>query len=298
MGIATVAVYSDADADSPACGRGRRGRPAARRLAGGHLPAVGADPRRRRARRVPTPSTRATASCRSRATSPGWSPAPVSVWVGPPRGGHRRHGLEDRGEGAHDARRRARLSRPSPSRRPSTRSTASGRRPRRRPGMALLVKASAGGGGRGMRVVGGRSGCAKRSTAPVGRRRPPSGTARCSSSAICEDPRHIEVQVLADAYGDTVALFERECSIQRRHQKIIEEAPSPVVTPALRARLVDAAVAAARAVGYVNAGTVEFVRRTQERATSLLPRDEHPAAGRAPGDRGGRPGSTWCGCSS
>ncbi len=73
------------------------------------------------------------------------------------------------------------------------------------------------------------------------------------------DPRHIEVQVLADAYGDTVALFERECSIQRRHQKIIEEAPSPVVTPLLRARLVEAAIAAARAVEYVNAGTVEFV---------------------------------------
>ncbi len=73
------------------------------------------------------------------------------------------------------------------------------------------------------------------------------------------DPRHIEVQVLADAYGRTVALFERECSIQRRHQKIIEEAPSPVVTPALRSRLEEAAVAAAEAVGYVNAGTVEFV---------------------------------------
>jgi len=73
------------------------------------------------------------------------------------------------------------------------------------------------------------------------------------------DPRHIEVQVLADTHGHTVALFERECSIQRRHQKIIEEAPSPVVTPGLRARLVDAAVAAAEAVGYVNAGTVEFI---------------------------------------
>ncbi|MHB8498828.1 MAG: ATP-binding protein, partial [Acidimicrobiales bacterium] len=73
------------------------------------------------------------------------------------------------------------------------------------------------------------------------------------------DPRHIEVQVLADASGDTVALFERECSIQRRHQKIIEEAPSPFVTGELRERLVEAALRAARAVGYVNAGTVEFV---------------------------------------
>ena len=72
------------------------------------------------------------------------------------------------------------------------------------------------------------------------------------------------MQVIADAHGDTVALFERECSIQRRHQKIIEEAPSPVVTPALRAQLVEAAVAAARAVRYVNAGTVEFVLDTRD----------------------------------
>jgi propionyl-CoA carboxylase alpha chain len=126
-------------------------------------------------------------------------------------------------------------------------------------GWPLLVKASAGGGGRGMRAVGG----------PVSLREAVASARREAAAAFGDDtvflerylvdPRHIEVQVIADAYGDTVALFERECSIQRRHQKIIEEAPSPMVTPELRARLVDAAVAAARAVGYVNAGTVEFV---------------------------------------
>jgi len=126
-------------------------------------------------------------------------------------------------------------------------------------GWPLLVKASAGGGGRGMRIVGG----------PVSLRHAVESARREAEAAFGDgtvfleryirDPRHIEVQVLADAYGRTVALFERECSIQRRHQKIIEEAPSPAVSPALRARLEEAAVAAAEAVGYVNAGTVEFV---------------------------------------
>ncbi|HUD16808.1 MAG TPA: biotin carboxylase N-terminal domain-containing protein, partial [Acidimicrobiales bacterium] len=126
-------------------------------------------------------------------------------------------------------------------------------------GWPLLVKASAGGGGRGMRAVAG----------PVSLREAVASARREAAAAFGDDtvflerylvdPRHIEVQVIADAYGDTVALFERECSIQRRHQKIIEEAPSPMVTPELRAHLVDAAIAAARAVGYVNAGTVEFV---------------------------------------
>jgi propionyl-CoA carboxylase alpha chain len=126
-------------------------------------------------------------------------------------------------------------------------------------GWPLLVKASAGGGGRGMRIVPGPDELAE---ALAGARREAlsafgDGTVFLERYVI--DPRHIEVQILADAHGSTVALFERECSIQRRHQKIIEEAPSPVVTPTLRARLSQAALNAARAVGYVNAGTVEFV---------------------------------------
>ncbi len=126
-------------------------------------------------------------------------------------------------------------------------------------GWPLLVKASAGGGGRGMRVVPNAGYLAE---AVEGARREAAaafGDGTVFLERYVADPRHIEVQVLADAYGETVALFERECSIQRRHQKIVEEAPSPAVPPALRTRLMDAAVAAARAVEYVNAGTVEFV---------------------------------------
>ncbi len=126
-------------------------------------------------------------------------------------------------------------------------------------GWPLLVKASAGGGGRGMRIVSGPDDLGE---AVAGARREALaafGDGTVFLERYLADPRHIEVQVVADASGDTVALFERECSIQRRHQKIVEEAPSPFVTPGLRARLVDAAVAAAKAVGYVNAGTVEFV---------------------------------------
>jgi propionyl-CoA carboxylase alpha chain len=130
-------------------------------------------------------------------------------------------------------------------------------------GWPLMVKASAGGGGRGMRVVWGSS---ELTDAIVGARREAEaafGDSTVFLERFLRDPRHIEVQVVADAYGDTVALFERECSIQRRHQKIIEEAPSPGVSPQLRTRLVEAAVTAARHVGYVNAGTVEFVVDSQ-----------------------------------
>jgi propionyl-CoA carboxylase alpha chain len=126
-------------------------------------------------------------------------------------------------------------------------------------GFPLLVKASAGGGGRGMRIV--------RAAGEL--REAVEGAAREAGSAFgdptvfleryVEVSRHIEVQVFADAHGTTVSLFERECSIQRRHQKIIEESPSPAIDDVMRARLGEAAVAAAKAVAYVGAGTVEFI---------------------------------------
>jgi propionyl-CoA carboxylase alpha chain len=123
----------------------------------------------------------------------------------------------------------------------------------------VLVKASAGGGGRGMRIVRDRESLAD----AVASARREAASAFGDGTVFCEryveHARHVEVQVLADNFGNVVTLGERECSIQRRHQKIIEETPSPAVTPTLREELCAAAVLAAQSVGYVGAGTVEFL---------------------------------------
>ena len=123
----------------------------------------------------------------------------------------------------------------------------------------VLVKASAGGGGRGMRVVREAESLAE----AIASARREAAAAFGDGTVFCERyverARHIEVQILADAHGGIVTFGERECSIQRRHQKIIEETPSPVVTPELRQHLCASAVAAAQAVGYVGVGTVEFL---------------------------------------
>lgn len=129
----------------------------------------------------------------------------------------------------------------------------------RRMGAPVLIKASAGGGGRGMRRVDDLSEIAEAVAAARREAVAGFGDGRLLLERYVERPRHIEVQVIADAHGAVVHLGERECSIQRRHQKIVEEAPSPAVGPELRAQLGDAAVKLARAVGYESAGTVEFI---------------------------------------
>jgi acetyl-CoA carboxylase biotin carboxylase subunit len=128
-----------------------------------------------------------------------------------------------------------------------------------RVGWPVLVKPSRGGGGKGMRVVGRAGDLASALAASRREARAAFGDDRVVLERFVERPRHVEVQVLGDAHGALVHLFERECSIQRRHQKIVEETPSPALDPALRARLCATGLAAARAAGYVNAGTVEFV---------------------------------------
>ncbi len=123
----------------------------------------------------------------------------------------------------------------------------------------LVVKALAGGGGKGMRVVRGAGELTEATQAARREARAAFGDDRVMIERWIERPRHIEVQVLADRHGNLVHLGERECSLQRRHQKVIEEAPSPVVTPDLRARMGAAAVSLAQACGYQGAGTVEFI---------------------------------------
>lgn len=126
-------------------------------------------------------------------------------------------------------------------------------------GYPVLLKASAGGGGKGMRVIE-KAADFKEGLASCKREAINSfGDDKVLAEKYLQRPRHIEIQVFADAHGNCVYLFERDCSVQRRHQKVLEEAPAPGMTPERRAAMGEAAVAAAKAVGYIGAGTVEFI---------------------------------------
>lgn len=126
-------------------------------------------------------------------------------------------------------------------------------------GYPILIKASAGGGGRGMRLAHSKADLVNAVETARSEARSAFGNPDIYLEKYVEEPRHIEMQVLGDKYGHLIYLGERDCSIQRRNQKLLEEAPSPAMTPELRQRMGEAAVRAARAVGYENAGTVEFL---------------------------------------
>ncbi len=126
-------------------------------------------------------------------------------------------------------------------------------------GYPVLVKATAGGGGRGMRIVRAEADLDAAMTSAANEAQAAFGDPTLYVEKLIEHARHIEIQVIGDAHGNLVSLNERECSTQRRHQKLIEEAPSPAVDAALRAEMGDCAIRLARKVGYVGAGTVEFI---------------------------------------
>jgi acetyl-CoA carboxylase biotin carboxylase subunit len=254
LGIATVAVYSDADADAAhvraADHAVRIGRPAARDsyLRGDAI-------------------LQAARETGADAIHPGYGflsenadfaeavTAAGLTWIGPPPAAIRAMGLKDAAKAL-----MAKAGVPvtpgylGEDQDPQTLAREAGRI-----GYPVLIKAVAGGGGKGMRRVDAAGQFADALSAARREAAAAFGDDRVLLETYVARPRHIEVQVFADAHGNAVHLFERDCSLQRRHQKVIEEAPAPGLDAATRKAVTDAAVQAARAVGYVGAGTVEFI---------------------------------------
>ncbi len=130
-------------------------------------------------------------------------------------------------------------------------------------GYPILIKASAGGGGKGMRIVENEADFEEQMQRAVSEAKAAFGDGAVFIEKYVSSPRHIEIQILADKYGNVLHLFERECSIQRRHQKVVEESPSVVLTPAIRKKMGEAAVLVAKSCNYVSTGTVEFLMDDQ-----------------------------------
>jgi acetyl-CoA carboxylase biotin carboxylase subunit len=254
MGVGTVAVYSDADADAPhvaAADRAVRIGPPPARESYLNIQALIEAARRTKADAVhPGYGFLSENAAFARACE-----EVGLTFIGPPSGVIARMGSKP---SARETMRAAGVP-VVPGATPRSQTDADLERAATEVGYPLLLKAAAGGGGKGMRAV--RS-SADLSDAIDGARREAQrafGDGTLYVERLVEHARHVEVQILADAHGSTVHLFERDCSLQRRHQKVIEESPAPTLAPGVRDRLTRAAVDAARAVGYVNAGTVEFL---------------------------------------
>ena len=254
LGIESVAVYSDADAGGPhvaAADRAVRIGPAPAAESYLSIPKI-------------LEAARSTAAA---AVHPGYGFLSENaafaracadaglVFVGPPAGAIERMGSKI------EARRIASSAGVPvvPGETPDDQSDAGVRAAIARVGLPALIKASAGGGGKGMRTV--RDAGAIDESTQAARREAIAafGDGTLYVERLVERPRHVEVQIFGDAHGRMLHLFERDCSTQRRHQKVIEESPSPAVTPDLRERMTRAATAAAASVGYRNAGTIEFL---------------------------------------
>ena len=152
-------------------------------------------------------------------------------------------------------------------------------------GYPVMIKASAGGGGKGMRVAYSPQEAEEGFALARSEAKSSFGDDRVFLEKFIENPRHVEIQVLGDKHGNVIHLGERECSIQRRNQKVVEEAPSPLLDARTRKAMGEQAVALAKAVGYDSAGTVEFVAGAG--SLVFLPGDEYAPAGRAPSNRAG-----------
>jgi acetyl/propionyl-CoA carboxylase alpha subunit len=254
MGIASVAVFSDADARAPHV------------LAADHAVRIGPPPARESYLSIQK-VVDAALSSKADGVHPGYgflseNPAFAKrceaaglVFVGPPAAAIERMGSKI------EARKLAvEAGVPVvPGETPSNQSDAGVLEAMERVGYPVLVKASAGGGGKGMRTVASPNGAAAAAQAARREALAAFGDGTLYVERLIDRPHHVEVQVFADARGRTIHLFERECSVQRRHQKVIEESPSPIVDKALRDRMTHAAVGVARTAGYRNAGTVEFL---------------------------------------
>src|SRR5690606_7282647 len=125
-------------------------------------------------------------------------------------------------------------------------------------GFPVIIKATAGGGGKGMRIARNAEEFAQLFSLAQNEALSAFGNGDVYVEKYLDRPRHVEIQVLGDQHGKVIHLGERDCSVQRRHQKLIEESPSPALTPGLRQRMGEAAVRLASAIGYVGAGTIEF----------------------------------------
>ena len=266
MGLRCVAVYADADVHARSWPRPTR--PSA------WLRATSTARRSSPPRWRPAPrrSTRATASSRRTPRSAEVTAAGLT-WVGPPP-----DVIEAMGDKL--AAKGGAIEAGVPTLRSSDDPAADGEI-----GYPLLVKAAAGGGGKGMRVV--ESAGDLPEAVAAARREAASGFGddRVFLERYIARARHVEIQILGDAHGGLVHLGERECSIQRRHQKIVEESPSPVVDADLRAAMGDAALRLAR--HRLPVGRDRRVPRRRRHPRVLLPRGQHPPAGRAPRHRGG-----------